>query len=79
MSVHGRHLLQFLYRRQDADRTVQTGDHSALIYIFIRQKAEETSEKKQQTHNNNKKKQKKHKKHKNTVKAGELVNTCLKN
>ena len=34
-----------------------------IIYIFIRQKAEETSEKKQQTHNNNNKKQKKHKKH----------------
>ena len=48
---------------------------TAIIYIFIRQKAEETSEKKA----TDTQQQQKQKKTKNTVKAGELVNTCLKN
>jgi len=46
------------------------------IYIFIRQKAEETSEKK--ATDTQQQQQQKHTQ-KNTVKAGELVNTCLKN
>jgi len=45
------------------------------IYIFIRQKAEETSEKKA----TDTQQQQQQQNTKNTVKAGELVNTCLKN
>ena len=59
---------------------VRVGDCSRVtLYIFIRQKAEETSEKKATDTQQQQQQQKTQKNTKNTVKAGELVNTCLKN